>query len=367
MNTWLVHPNLFKTWTITRSPWARNIGWFSDLQQTAVDSDGWVQYGTELNCAEYVHIVSKEDATQTLYRYDGTTWDYIVSPVVFVFEKNADEKYIVGWAGPTHEIDALLATNSNPWTWEPKTLIPVDPVCAVPTIRRTIDPKKLPVFFVSNGEPNAEANWNRVLDLCPRAVHVSNITGRRNVFQHVANLAKASHFIKITAKNYVTDPDIFDFYPNSIMSDAHIVFHARNMSNGLEYGHMGIVCYNTQLVLDTPESFGLDFTQYSKTYTIPTVVSEATFATSAHEAWRTAFRETVKLTMTNTDISEQYLSAWHRSAHGQFSDWVLQGAIDGEIFANKYRHNSEKLEKTVEWNWLTTYFTDRGYNATTSL
>jgi hypothetical protein len=140
------------------------------------------------------------------------------------------------------------------------------------------------------------------------------------------------------------------------ISDAHIIFHAKNMSNRLQYGHMGVVCYNSNLVLNTPEDFGLDFTQYSKTITIPRTVSEAVFATSPYEAWRTAFRETVKLTLQYTSDSHLWIDRWTSFAEGANSDWVLKGAKEGIEYVEQYRDNPEALKNTVDWNWLEKYF-----------
>jgi hypothetical protein len=136
------------------------------------------------------------------------------------------------------------------------------------------------------------------------------------------------------------------------------MFQAKNMSNGLEYGHMAIGCYNKSLILETPENFGLDLTEYGKIYPIPLTVSEAHFATSEYEAWRTAFREAVKLTLKDTDIANKWLSRWLTNADGEYADWVLRGATDGNVYALEYKNNTDELLKTERWDWLERYFTE---------
>jgi hypothetical protein len=168
-----------------------------------------------------------------------------------------------------------------------------------------------------------------------------------------------THFFLVTAKNFVTDPTVFDYVPDENTPQAHIIFQAKNMSNRLEYGHMAIGCYNVELVLNTPEDFGLDFTEYSKIYQIPRTVSEAYFATTPYEAWRTAFRETVKLTLKETHITDTWLNRWLSFAAGQNSNWVLAGAKDGQNYALEHKYNNKELIKTENWKWLQEYFTER--------
>jgi len=216
------------------------------------------------------------------------------------------------------------------------------------------------VFFVSNGETNAETNWQVLKDLCPRAQRVTDINGRRAVFQHCAALAKGSHFFIVTGKNRVTNAHVFDFQPNRLKSARHWVLRARNASNGLEYGHMAIVLYNTLHVVSTPPDFGLDYTMYSVNEEVPWKVSEAEFATSPWEAWRTAFRETVKLQdifdTTGEPTAAERLAVWTTVASGDNAEWVLKGAQDGVKYAKENQGDRSALALTVEWSWLKDYF-----------
>lgn len=362
--TWLAHSDLFvKYWTIETKPWVRSLGWFTDFIDTVTDSRGWAQAGDkELTARDYVEIIDAKGAERKLYRCEnGVTWEHIAGPVLFVVKKDAEQVFIAGWAGEKKIIEKMKKESSDPWEWSEKMIVEVDPVAALHTLRvpRTQSKKDVPVFFVSNGETNAEKNWEHLVKLCPRAVRIDGINNRRKMFHRCVDLS-AGHkqFFVVTGKNYVTDSTVFD-YPVDAVPDAHIIFQAKNMSNRLEYGHMGIVCYNSDLVLNTPVNFGLDFTQYSKTNTIPRTVSEATFATSPHEAWRTAFREAVKLTLQYSQDSMLWLERWMAFAEGENSEWVLMGAKDGHQFAEQNRDNKEALRNTVNWDWLQNYYAEK--------
>lgn len=219
------------------------------------------------------------------------------------------------------------------------------------------------VFFVSNGETNADANWEILKVQCPRAQRVTNINGRRAMFLHCAALARTSHFFIVTGKNRVTNAQVFNYQPNRLKSGRHWVFQARNTSNGLKYGHMAIVLYNTQAVVSTPQDFGLDFTMYSANDEVAWNVSDAEFATSPWEAWRTAFRECVKLQdiidRTAELAAEERLKVWTTHAEGPYAEWVLKGAQDGQQYSKENQGNQHALALTVEWSWLKDFFTAR--------
>lgn len=354
--TWLFHENLFKEyWVVEKKSWARDLGWIEELRNSKVS--GWGVIGAqELSVMDYINIVDLDDADKKLYKYVDGKWEHISGPVIFSVKKDDDQTFIVGWAGDPKVIERLKKKTANPWDWKGITIIDINPTIALPISKKA--KRLLPVFFVSNGEKNADANWQRVQELCPRAVRIDGIWGRRNVFMKCAELSEDTHFIKVTGKNYITDPSVFDFLPDETNADSHILFYAHNASNNLEYSHMGVVCYNKELVLNTPESFGLDFTNFSKNTVIPRCVSVATFATSPYEAWRTAFRESVKLSLNTSNEAKDWLTTWTRFAQGPNCDWVILGAYQGHKFAQENKTNLSLLEKTVDWKWLEQYFKD---------
>ena len=359
--TWLGHSDLFNThWIVETKSWVRNLGWFSEFQESVKECCGWAQYGNhELTTVDYVNIIDAKDAEKKLYKYHEGTWEHFSGPILFVVKKNAEETYIAGWAGPAKLITKLKQQSDNPWDWDGINLVEVNPFSVIVTFSKNRN-TTLPVFFACNGETNAEENWQHLKKMCPRAVKLENIDGRRKMFLQAAHIAdKQSHFFLVTGKNFVIDKTVFDYVPDSTVPTSHILFQAKNMSNRLEYGHMAIGCYNTDIVLSTPEDFGLDFTEYGKIYHIPRTVSEANFAMSEYEAWRTAFRECVKLTLKGNEITKKWLSRWTSFAEGEFSDWVLLGAEQGRDFALENKDDPAALKNTENWTWLQQYFHSR--------
>lgn len=345
--TWLAHSAFQSFYNITLKPWVKNLGWVSELFDHLNRNSGWVMMGNaKIGLLDYIDIVEADDSVKKLFCYHGGTWKHIYGPILFVFRKTSEEAHIVGYAIPKGlEIDL----EADPWTWDNLTIIDCDAESATFVARTPlIDDKSYPVIFLSNGETNAEVNWNRLQHVCPTAIRVDRVPGGRHAaFMKMAELVGDSkRFFVVTAKNWVTKPEIFKYWVGDETDSSHVVFGSKNMSNGLENGHMGIVLYHTDSVKKTPKDFGLDFTQWNKTTYIPIIASEATFATTPFEAWRTAFRECVKLRVSN---NTSLLSVWENYATGPYAEFVLRGANDAKKFMQEH---ADKAQLSEDWKWL---------------
>jgi hypothetical protein len=359
--SWLLHSDLFKKhWVVETKSWVRNLGWLSSVIDKAKLDNGWLLFGeSEISIMDYVNIIDAPDADKTLYMNKFKEWSYMKGPLLLILRKNDDEVYIAGWAGDKKQLQTFKKKYDSPWDWPGINTIEVNPIAVNKGFFQK-STEKFPVFFLSNGETNADENWEHLKRICPRAERIDGITPRRETFLQCAEIADTSpYFFVVTGKNKVIDQSVFDYTPDESVPEAHIIFQAKNMSNGLEYGHMAIGCYKTSIVLNTPEIFGLDFTEYGKIYPVPLTVSRATFATSEYEAWRTAFREVVKLTIKDSNITKKWLERWLSYAEGDYSEWVLRGANDGNEYAIQYKDNTDNLLNTERWEWLREYFTER--------
>jgi len=124
--------------------------------------------------------------------------------------------------------------------------------------------KPLDIVFISNGEKNANKNWDHLVEVyknnnCTNTLlRSSGVNGRTQAYQAAANLSRTEWFYAVFAKTEVMPDFKFDLVPNYLEETKHYMLHSRNPLNGLEYGAMNINMYNRQLTLDTKP--GLDFT-----------------------------------------------------------------------------------------------------------
>jgi hypothetical protein len=83
-------------------------------------------------------------------------------------------------------------------------------------------------------------------------------------------------------------------------------------------------------------------------------------------AWRTAFREVLKLKASLPDVENEYrLERWLSvNPDGQtivYEDWSRWGAEDAVEFYDSVNGNIDALKHSYEWNWLASYvFVKRG-------
>jgi hypothetical protein len=222
--------------------------------------------------------------------------------------------------------------------------------------------KNLDIIYISNGEPDAEKWYNHLCKVVPNSTickRVTNVNGRAAAYRAAAELSETDWFFAVFAKLEVVDTFDWTWQPDYLQEPKHYIFHAKNPVNGLEYGHMGIIAYNRQLVLDT-HTPGLDFTLSKPHAVVPVLSAIAHYNTTPELTWRTAFREAIKLfddvQKTGSIESQHRLTAWLSEANGEHAMWSLLGARDAVDYWNTCEGKYEFLMLTFDWKWLSDYY-----------
>jgi hypothetical protein len=265
------------------------------------------------------------------------------------------------------------------WRENTKTIVPLNPGASSVVVPRTAIPyiktqlydypyidkthhiwkdQLQDIVFISNGEPNAEQNFKR-LSLLPkenRLVRVDSINGRAAAYHAAAEASTTPWFFAVFAKLEVDIDFDFTWQPDRMQQAKHYIFHARNPVNGLVYGHQAMIVYNRQLVLDNP-GVGLDFTLDSPHEVVPILSGVAHYNTSAWSAWRTAFREVLKLRASLPDVENEYrLNKWLDVASDEADpQWSQFGAQDAAEYYDQVNGDFDALKKSYEWEWLASY------------
>ena len=221
----------------------------------------------------------------------------------------------------------------------------------------------LDVVFIENGEVNAEENYQNLAQILkekPNKLHrVTNVKGRVAAYQAAAKVSSTPWFFSVFAKLKIDENFDFSWQPDYWQGPKHYIFHARNPINGLEYGHMAMIAYNKKLVLSNTAE-GLDFTLDQAHEVVPLLSGVANYADDEFMAWRSAFREVIKLkrmTELSADIETEYrLKVWLTRGEGVKGEWSKQGALDGSYYYDEVRGDFEKLKLSYDWEWLTAYY-----------
>ena len=215
----------------------------------------------------------------------------------------------------------------------------------------------LDIVFIDNGEPMADHNWLQLPQTTiPNRIHRSSgVTGRVAAYQAAAKLSTTPWFFAVFAKLRVSKDFDWLWQPDRLQQPKHYIFHALNPVNGLTYGHQAMIAYNKTLVLANP-GIGLDFTLDSAHEVVPILSGTAEYTHSPWMAWRTAFRECIKL-CGQADVESQYrLDKWLKN-HGAIKngEWSIRGAEDAVEYYELVGGAMEELKKSYDWAWLATY------------
>ena len=307
--------------------------------------------------------------------------------IVHDLDSQADAVKALEFAGPlalftiNDYVDRSFVTVPL-WREKTKTIVPLSsgggsvviPRVAIPYIKtqlydypyidktqRILKDAALDIVFISNGEPNAESNWSRlqrvVKDMPNRLVRIDGINGRVAAYQAALSASNTPWAFCVFAKLSVDFGFDWAWQPDRMQEAKHYIFHAMNPVNSLVYGHMAVIAYNKQLVMENTAP-GLDFTLDQAHEVVPMLSGVAYYCDSAWMAWRTAFREVIKLKNSLPDVEAEYrLDKWLTMDSGQspHSEWSRIGAQDAVEYYDSVGGDFAELRKSYDWAWLSSY------------
>jgi hypothetical protein len=342
----------------------------------------------------FMHVptfLSRSEKCQLLEWYDvnfvGTTVPRRPLPVIrHNYDTHVEAVKTTEWSGPL----AIFTTDSVEqvppvplWREKTKTVVPLSagasqvivPKVAVPYIRTQLydyphinktqrhlhDEQPLDIVFIDNGEPNAESNYQHLVEVASltwrNRIHRSTgVTGRVAAYHAAARLSTTPWFFAVFAKLRVDKDFDWLWQPDRMQEPKHYIFHARNPVNGLEYGHQAMIAYNRRLVLDNTGT-GLDFTLDSAHEVVPVLSGTAYYTDSAWMAWRTAFREVIKLRHSLPNVENEYrLNKWlQENNDNDRARYSYLGAQDAVEYYESVKGDETELRKSYDWAWLASY------------
>jgi hypothetical protein len=296
------------------------------------------------------------------------------------------------WAGPLATFTTTDYVPGNMvtvplWRKETKTIVPLSagattvivPRVAVGDIRtqlydyayidktrRMLKDPPLDIVFISNGETEAEylyqhlvncVGGNVLSDRGYRIKRVQNVKGRVAAYHAAAEASTTPWFFAVFGKLEVNKNFDWNWQPDRMQQPKHYIFHAGNPVNGLVYGHQAMIAYNKKLALENT-GVGLDFTLDQAHEVVPVLSGTANYAETPWMAWRTAFREALKLRASLPDVENEYrLKVWLKEDSGTIANghWSSKGAEDAVEFYESVNGDPTELKKSYEWEWLASY------------
>jgi len=219
------------------------------------------------------------------------------------------------------------------------------------------------VVFISYNEPNADENYTKLLNKCPRAKRVHGVKGIHQAHIKAAELCDTSMIWVVDGDAIIEDSFSFDLVMSSYDIDCVHVWRSKNPINNLEYGNGGIKLLPRQLTLDMDVTTPDMTTSISKKFkAMPAVSNINAFNTDEFTTWRSAFRECCKLSSRvierqYEDETKQRLDTWCTAGEdAKFGKYAISGAIAGKAYGEQNKGNIEALKKINDFDWLKEQF-----------
>lgn len=217
------------------------------------------------------------------------------------------------------------------------------------------DVEPMDIIFISYDEPGAEARYNKLKERFPRAKWSKGVTGQTLAYMAAASMSNTDYFFAVFPKIDIVDDFKFDYQPDRLKHPCHYIFDCYNKVIDCTYGHDGVILYNKQLVMKTTQP-GLDFTLSQPVQTVNILSAVNTLDETPLLAWRTAFREVIKLKLQKPTVESNYrLKKWLAMGKGKNAGWVNKGALDGVEFVEQ--GNDPYL--SYDFEWIKKYFEER--------
>ena len=223
-----------------------------------------------------------------------------------------------------------------------------------------VDP--MDIIFISYDEPSAEKRFKDLKAKFPRAQWSKGVTGQTLAYMAAAGMSKTDYFFAVFPKLEIVDSFKFDFQPDRMKNPCHYIFNCKNPVNDLEYGHGAVLLYNKELVMKTTRP-GLDFTLSQPHDHVPVLSAINHFNETPWLAWRTAFREVIKLCQNKSTVENKYrLKKWLELGKGDNAEWVLRGATDAQEYYQTCNSNYKQLMLSYDFGWLKQYYESKYKN-----
>jgi hypothetical protein len=236
------------------------------------------------------------------------------------------------------------------------------------------------VIFISYDEPNADHNYQDLLEKCPWAKRSHGVWGSDAAHKAAAAMSDTERFVTIDADNIVRE-DFFNIEidMDKVRREDVISWAGKNEINGLVYGNGGIKCWPVDVVNKmrtheaAPESdkrAQVDFCWNIHYVQMNNVYCDVMNNGSPLQAWRAGFREGVKMGLEGGDVVDpkklkhihqqnyKRLLVWMSVGEDVVNGlWAVYGARLGAKMTNIDRHSWD-WRNVRDFDWLSNYFKD---------
>lgn len=225
--------------------------------------------------------------------------------------------------------------------------------------------------FLSYDEPNAEILYAELLNLVPWAKRVHGVKGFDAAHRACADASDTDFFVTVDGDNRI-DPKFLDISVDieDYQTDHAWTWAGRNHINGLVYGNGGLKLWSKQFVYNMRshensdnDAGKVDFCWNHKYHDLFGTYSTTMANGSAYQAWRSGYREGVKMSLNNgrrINPSDFARTVWIYNLHKlliwcsvgadvQNGMWSILGARQGAYDCNLTDWDYTQIH---DYNWF---------------
>jgi hypothetical protein len=210
------------------------------------------------------------------------------------------------------------------------------------------------IIFISYNEKYADDNFANLKKRFPLAKRVHGIEGIHQAHIAAARKSFTKMFWVVDADAVILNDFKFDYQVPDWDLDVVHVWRSLNPINNLSYGYGGVKLLPKNLTLKIDTST-IDMTTNisTKFKAMDTISNITAFNTDPFSTWRSAFRESCKLAVTNNEESLSRLDTWCiLNTNAEYGFYAYLGALSGRNYGEKNASNKEALSKINDFTWL---------------
>lgn len=216
------------------------------------------------------------------------------------------------------------------------------------------------IFFLSCGEPFADQHFQLLKNRFPFVRRIDGVKGIYAAHKVAAIKSTTEHFWVVDADTLVLDDFNFNFKVDPVEFDVVHIWQSKNDINDAVYGNGGIKLL-PKFLFDIEHTTKIDITTglSDQIKILPNLASTHCIGKSPYNAWRSAFREAVKLTLQDDTDSQERLRIWMTKGLSKLNGgYAVLGAKAGNKYAQSNSLNTLKIAKINDYVWLHSQFVE---------
>ena len=214
------------------------------------------------------------------------------------------------------------------------------------------------IFFLSCGEPFADQHFQLLKNRFPFVRRIDGVKGIYAAHKVAAIKSTTKHFWVVDADTLVLDQFYFNYKVNPQEFDVVHIWHSKNDINDAVYGNGGIKLL-PKFLFDVEHTTKIDITTglSDQIKIIAELASTHSISKTPYIAWRTGFREAVKLTLQDDTDSQERLKIWMTKGLSKPNGgYAVLGAKSGNKYAQSNGLDTLKMAKINDYAWLHSKF-----------